>query len=98
MDLSGISAVKTDSPFSCYHQSVENEPLESLRKRIWDYNTLERSLQEEKATVLQSLDRGRHLLQAVACPALEAEVTECTDSWVKLNNDTQSNVKRYIRL
>lgn len=57
---------------------------------------MDRSLVEERPVVLQVLDRGRYLLQGVTCPALEAEVTECTNHWVKVNNDTDAKLKKSV--
>ena len=75
-------------------QAGELDTLEEMRRKAWDFNTLERSLADEKVDVLATLDAGRHLLQGVRCLELQADVTACTDAWMTVNNDTNTQLCR----
>ena len=40
--------------------------------------------------------RGRRLLQAVSCPALEADVTGLADRWLQVTSDTAAHITRWV--
>ena len=92
-----------DSARDCLHRleqqcplKVENqeEDIEKLRRRIWEYNTIQGVLTEEKPSMFQCVEKGKQLLQKVTCPALESDVTDFADQLLKINNDTASELKR----
>ena len=74
----------------------EDDPLDELRKKIWEYHTVQRALGEEKASMYELVDKGRQLLQSLACPVLEGEVAEFSDKWVLINSTTDSELKRWV--
>ena len=82
--------------FIIFSQLGELDLLEEMRRKIWDFSTLERSLQEEKPSMQTITDRGRHLLQAVTCPALDGDIGEFTEKWLKINNDTAQQLSKYV--
>ena len=69
--------------------------LEVLRKRIWDYHTVQKALDDEKALMIKVVDRGHQLLQSVSCPALEGELADFAEHWVHVSNETDTELKRY---
>ena len=72
----------------------EDDNLETLRRKIWDYHTVQRALNDEKATMYQALDRGRQLIQDVQCPELEDSLADFGEHWMQLNNGTSTKLKR----
>jgi len=67
---------------------------EELRRLIWDYHTVEQSLENEKAAMYEIVDRGHQLLQSISCPVLETELAEFADHWVQISNETSTELKK----
>ena len=42
----------------------------------------------------QIIDKGRHLLQSITCPALESDIGDFTDIWIQFNNKIESELRR----
>jgi nesprin-1 len=73
----------------------DTDSLEEIRSKIWALSNLQSSLQERKADVYHTLDKGRQILQAVSCHALEEELQCFSDKWAQLNSDVDSTLKKY---
>ena len=74
----------------------EDDPIDELRRKIWDFHSVQSALAEEKANMYQTVDRGRQLVQGVSCPTLDSDVTEFSEHWVQLNNDVDAELKRFV--
>ena len=72
----------------------EDDPLDEIRRKIWDYHTVQRALNEEKPSMYQTVDISHQLLQSVTCPILASKVTVFSEKWVHINNLTDTELKR----
>jgi hypothetical protein len=70
--------------------------IEELRKLIWDYHTIQKALDDEKAVMYEVVDRGHQLLQSVFCPVLESELADFAGQWVHVSNETNTELKRFV--
>ena len=70
--------------------------IEELRKHIWDYHTVEKSLENEKPAMYEIIDRGHQLLQSISCPVLETELARFAERWVQISNETNTELKRQV--
>ena len=70
------------------------QPLDQLRKVIWNHHNIQKALEERKASMYEVVDQGRQLVHGVQCPGLEAEVTEFAEQWVELSNRCNTEHKR----
>ena len=75
-------------------RASETDTIEELRHKIWGHASVDRALSEEKPAMTALCARGRRLLQAVTCPALEADITSLNDQWVQLASNTGTEIKR----
>ena len=75
-------------------EAQEDDDLDELRSKIWDYHTIQRALADEKATLYQVGDKGRHLLQNLKCAPLETKVNKFSENWVQISNSTDNSLKR----
>ena len=75
-------------------RASSSDSLETLRHKIWEYSGVLRALEDEKPEMQQCVARGRRLLQAVQCPALESDVNTLSDHWVQVTSDTSTEIKR----
>ena len=76
-------------------EARQTDTLEEIRHKIWDHNTVQTALDDEKPVLYDVVDRGRQLLQGVTCPELDVELTEFADHWVQINTDTSAKLKRW---
>lgn len=91
-----------DSARECLHRLEQQQPskasneedLEHLRRKIWNYHTIQGALTEEKASMYQCVDKGKQLLQKMVCPSLEADVADFSEQLLRINNDTNTELKR----
>lgn len=68
--------------------------IEDLRKLIWDYHTVEKSLENEKSAMYEIIDRGHQLLQSISCPVLETELADFAERWVQISSETSTELKK----
>ena len=68
--------------------------LEPLRHAVWTRHALQRALLAERPALCELAARGRQLLEAVACPALDEATAEFSGRWVALSNETAAKLKQ----
>ncbi|XP_076463745.1 nesprin-1-like isoform X2 [Babylonia areolata] len=73
---------------------ASGDSLATIQDKLDKFKRLQGQLSDERPTVFQAVDQGKQILHSVACPSLEAAITDLADKWVELNTQLVHHLKK----